>query len=160
MIVAGTGHRPDKLGGYGPSAIQEDVRRRIRAALVYLKPSRVISGFALGFDQWLVEEADPLGIPVTAAIPFVGQESRWTREAQRHYRDLLGWCDEQVIVSPGGYSAEKMHARNRWMVNRCGILLAAWDGSDGGTGGTVRYAKSIGRRIARIDPTRRPLTNC
>lgn len=156
MIVAFTGHRPEKLGGYGPSAIQEDVRRRIRAALAHLKPAHAISGMALGVDQWAAEECDAVGIPWTAAVPFIGQESRWTREAQRHYRDLLGWATRTVIVSPGGYQREKMQIRNRWMVNNCDVLIAVWDGSDGGTANCYRYAKSVGRRVARIDPRSAP----
>lgn len=155
MIIAFTGHRPEKLGGYGPSAVQDDVRRRIRNALADLRPSHAISGMALGVDQWAAEECDAAGIPWTAAIPFKGQESQWPAASQRRYRDLLGWATRIHVVSPGGYTREKMQDRNRWMVDNCDLLIAVWDGSDGGTANCYRYAKSIGRRIARINPLRR-----
>ena len=46
-----------------------------------------------------------------------------------------------------------MMERNRWMVDRSGILLAVYDGSaGGGTAATVRYAQSKQREIWLLDP--------
>ena len=153
MILAGTGHRPDKLGGYGPSEKQTLVRAAIREKLIELKPERVISGFALGFDQWFAEEAMRLGIPVTAAVPFIGQESTWPWQSQSHYKDLISKCAEVVVVCEGRYGARKMQIRNEWMVDHSNALLAVWDGSNGGTANCIRYADSIDHDLHRIDPT-------
>lgn len=147
-----TGHRPDKLGGYGPSPIQTWVRERIWDALVFYKPVEVISGMALGVDQWATEEALDLGIPVTAAIPFVGQESQWPEASRAHYERLLNKCTGRVIVSPGGYTRDKLLERNRWMVNHSLHTLAVFDGSEGGTAHTVRYARFSSHPVTYIDP--------
>jgi uncharacterized phage-like protein YoqJ len=44
-------------------------------------------------------------------------------------------------VSPGGFTSYAMQIRNEWMVDHCDLLVALWDGSPGGTGNCIRYAK-------------------
>jgi len=153
MIVAFTGHRPDKLGGYKlPNDTYIKVCRDIDWLLKELNPEKVISGMALGVDQWAAHIAYKLGIPFVAAIPFEGQEMAWPEASQKTYRVLRKFASEEVIVSPGGYSADKMQVRNIWMVDNCDSLIAVWDGSKGGTGNCVEYAKSVERKIYQIDP--------
>lgn len=153
MIVAFTGHRPDKLGGYKlPNPTYIKVCQQIEAELTALKPDKVISGMALGVDQWAAFIAHKLKIPFVAAIPFINQECKWPKESQKIYHQLLQLASEQVIVSPGGYTAAKMQVRNCWMVDQCNKLIAIWDGSEGGTGNCVNYAKSVKKEIIFIDP--------
>ena len=153
MIVAFTGHRPDKLGGYKlPNDTYIKVCRDIDWLLKELNPEKVISGMALGVDQWAANIAYKLGIPFIAAIPFEGQELAWPEASQKTYRILRKLASEEVIVSQGGYSADKMQVRNIWMVDNCDSLIAVWDGSKGGTGNCVEYAKSVDRKIYQIDP--------
>jgi uncharacterized phage-like protein YoqJ len=160
VIVAATGHRPDKIGGYEWEAPQRVwVRQQIKQALIELRPTKGISGMALGVDQDFAYVCTTLGILFTAALPFVGQESRWPAHSQKFYDWLLERADDVVVVSPGDYAPWKMQRRNEWMVNHCDILLAVWDGSDGGTGNCVKYAERLlgpalsASRIRRIDPT-------
>lgn len=155
MIVAATGHRPEKIGGYEWDAPQRVwVRKRIERALIDLNATRAISGMALGVDQDFAYVCIELAIPFTAAIPFVNQECRWPASSQRFYDWLLERADDVVVVSKGDYAAYKMQVRNEWMVDHCDVLLAVWDGSNGGTGNCVTYAMrpSINRRIERINP--------
>lgn len=152
-VVAFTGHRPDKLGGYRtPNRKYNWVCWRIEEELLKLEPEKAISGMALGVDQWGARICVRLGIPFIAAIPFVGQESQWPESSQRDYKALLTKASEIVIVSEGGYSPAKMQLRNQWMVDKCEVLMAIWDGSSGGTGNCVRYAQNVNRQIIRIDP--------
>ena len=138
-IFAGTGHRPDKLGGYGA-----DVSTRLvdlaRAALTKYRPDEVVSGMALGWDTALALAAIELGIPLTAAVPFEGQERKWRPEQQRLFQAILARASTVVVVSPGGYAVWKMQARNEWMVDRATGVLALWNGSAGGTGNCIEYA--------------------
>lgn len=158
MIVAGTGHRPDKLGTDAFSGYIDDnplrvwIKARLRAHLRQLKPLYVISGMAIGFDQDLAEVCIALRVPFIAAVPFVGQECRWRVDAQEKYHALLAKAHDVVIVSDGLYERWKMQARNEWMVDHCNVLLAAFDGSPGGTAGTVNYADRVRRDTRRIDP--------
>jgi len=153
MIVAFTGHRPNKLGGYKlPNPTYLHVCQQIDKTLRELKPDKVISGMALGVDSWAANIAHKLGIPFIAAIPFEGQEKAWPQASQNTYHVLLKLASEIVIVCPGGYAVNKMQTRNVWMTDRCDKLIAIWDGTSGGTGNCVEYAKSIGKEIIRINP--------
>ena len=155
MIVAFTGHRPQKIGGYdmqNPTALA--VWRKVHDLLKELKPEKTISGMALGVDQLCACASIDLGIPVIAAIPCDGQESIWPQNSQDHYHWILAQTDEQVVVSPGPYSVDKMMKRNAYMVDRCDTLIAVFDGTKGGTSNCVRYAEKKGKRIIVIDPSK------
>ena len=141
MIVAGTGHRPEKVGGHSVEAFAH-LCWVAKIGLRELRPSRVISGMAMGWDQALAVSAIQMGIPVDAYVPFAGQESRWTGLSQMKYESILSGCDSVVTVSPGGYSREKMQIRNEAMVDACDTVLALWDGSGGGTGNCIRYCEA------------------
>ena len=170
ITVAFTGHRPDKLGGYGGDsplarrvqrALEEVVRRVIRQ----YPGSTFISGMAPGVDRWGAEVVIALrdaGAPcrLVAAVPFRGQELRWPEESQRRYRELLGKADEVVVlVEPEGevsYEGARrwLLERNRWVVQRAHLVLAVWDGSSGGTAHTVREALRLKKNVLRFDPRR------
>ena len=147
MIIAGTGHRPPKLGGYHLFLYWVNLANEY---LVKNKPDKLISGMALGWDQALAQAAVDLQIPLLAAVPFIGQESKWPKASQMAYLELLEKADEVHIVSDGGYSAGKMQVRNEWMVDNCDHVLALWDGTGGGTGNCIQYAKSKDVKIVNL----------
>lgn len=151
-VVAGTGHRPPKLGGYS-----EDVFTRLTllafdwlVAYKPYKPINVISGMALGWDQALAVGAIALNIPVTAAVPCENYESRWPASSIKTYKQILDQCQEIVYVNKRYTGPHVMQARNEWMVDRCNILLALWDGSSGGTRNCVKYAEQKGVIIENL----------
>lgn len=155
-VIAVTGHRPDKLGGYDFSNSKRIwVRDQLRYKLLELKPELCISGMALGVDQDFAYVCIEMAIPFIAAIPFLGQEGAWPKESQEFYKELLKHASKQVIVSEGGYAAFKMQKRNKWMVDNCDKLIAVWDGTEGGTGNCVKYAKSVNKDIIHIDPNQK-----
>lgn len=134
MKVAGTGHRPDKLGGYGKD-VRIKLKRVATKSLELLQPTEVMSGMALGWDTALAEAALELGIPLTAAVPFKGQEGRWPQESKDRYFYLLSQASSVVEVCPPGYAAWKMSKRNEYMNNWADAVLALFDTSvtSGGT---------------------------
>ena len=154
MIVAFTGHRPNFIGGYTlPNPTYIHVCQEIEKTLLELKPEKIISGMALGVDQWAANIAIKLNIPFIAAMPFIGQDSVWNEESQRAFQTLLKKASEQIIVSEGGYTAAKMQIRNEWMVDRCDVLIAVYNGDPtGGTANCVKYAQSVNKKIIFIDP--------
>lgn len=153
MIVAFTGHRPNKLGGYfEPNPVSVRVKKFLREELEKLNPDRAITGMALGVDHWAAMICLLKGIPYLAAVPFVGQEMAWPESARKRWRYLLGRAAEVVLVSEGAYSPAKMQRRNEWMVDHCDVLLAVWDGTAGGTANCVRYAKKKKKQMVVINP--------
>lgn len=152
-IVAVTGHRPGKLGGYDEgNSIAKAVKQQLREELERIRPDSLISGMALGVDQWAVQIALDLAIPVIAAVPCDGQDAIWKPELRRRYAKLLARCTEVHVVCPGGYARWKMQTRNEWMVDHCQQVIAVWDGSDGGTEKCVRYARKVGKPVVEINP--------
>lgn len=142
-IFAGTGHRPEKLGGYNPTT--DD--RLLALASWHLEQHpchAVISGMAAGWDQALAEAAIQHQIPLIAAVPFKGQEERWSVAARHRYLGLLSQAAHIEIID--GDVRDETEARrafdkrNRWMVDRCTHLVTLWDGSNGGTANCIRYA--------------------
>lgn len=152
-ILAFTGHRPNKLGGYSlENPLKLKIEYKISEILLSVQPKCCISGMALGVDQWAAGICIELCIPFIAAVPFEGQERMWPERSQRIYRYLLSKAAKTIIVSKGGYAAYKMQVRNKWMVDRSDKILAVWDGSSGGTWNCVQYAKSLNKEIIRINP--------
>lgn len=141
-VLAVTGHRPDKLGGFG-LATRARVLRLAMDSLVRIQPSRVISGMALGWDQAIAEAAIHLHIPLWAAVPFEGQECMWPAKAQANYRYVLSRSERVVVSSTGGFSNRKMQLRNEWMVRHCTRLLALWNGTPGGTANCLSFAAGL-----------------
>ena len=153
LVVAFTGHRPEKCGGYKiPNPTYNFVRSEITRILNELKPTNAISGMALGTDTIAAEVCIELEIPFIAAVPFRGQELYWTKESQIKYCDLLMQAERIEYVNQGGYAAWKMQVRNEWMVNNCNVLIAVFDGSNGGTRNAFDYATTKDKRIIRINP--------
>ncbi len=148
MIVSGTGHRPNKLGGYSRQA-HEKLAKVAHEALCELKPETVISGGALGWDQALADAAIHMGLQVTMALPFEGFETKWPKESQEFLHSLMNSATVMYVCDPG-YAPWKMQKRNEWMVDNCDTVLALWNGSNGGTGNCVRYATQVGKPIVNL----------
>lgn len=146
MILAVTGHRPDKLGGYSKDVFAKLVSFAAQK-LELLSPEKVFTGMALGWDQAVAVACVDLGLPFVACAPCDNQERPWRQESKNLHRNLLRLASEVVVVSPGNYASWKMQARNVYMVDRCDTVLALWDGSDGGTANCVRYAESVGKKV-------------
>jgi len=155
--MAFTGHRPQKLGGYGDSPTKTRIKAAVQAAISKFSLANpgasFISGMALGLDQWAAEIVLELGLPLIAAVPCKGQERMWPHPSKQTYRDLIARATEVVVLAEH-YSPVVMQIRNRWMVDRATDVLAVWDGSSGGTENCVRYAltASHGPNIIIIDP--------
>ena len=148
-VISGTGHRPQKLGnewdGIGPCS--DWIRLELKKVFEKQKPDIIVSGMALGYDMLLAEVAIEMSVPLTAAVPFIGQESAWTSKSQERFFRILEKAKRIVVVSEGEYSPEKMQIRNEWMVNNSDKLVACWNKTPGGTGNCVKYAKSVNKEI-------------
>lgn len=150
MVIAGTGHRPDKLGGYSDEAFNKLVEIA-ENTLKKIKVNEVISGMALGWDMALAQAAINLNLPFIAAIPFKGQELKWVVKTQVYYRDLLTKAKKVEIISEGGYSSEKMQIRNEWMVDNCDLVLTMYNGDTfGGTFNCIKYASKLNKPMVNL----------
>jgi len=151
MIVAGSGHRPNKLGGY---EIEASIKIAHLAGLVldHYTPTVVISGMAQGWDMHLAQAAYDRKIPFHAYIPFDGQEYVWPSATRYYYRALLKKAALVKICSPGDYSPRVMQIRNQMMVNDCDLLIALWNGTPGGTANCLQYAHAVNTPVINVWP--------
>lgn len=158
--VSFTGYRPQKLPFFGeddPMCVE--LKQRISKEIYKLFESGAVdfySGMALGVDIWCAEEVVRLreknqNVRLTAVIPCRGQDSRWSKEEQERYHNILRQCDKVLCLSET-YTPDCMKKRNIALVDICDVLLAVFDGKPGGTKQTVDYAKKRGRRLVVLSP--------
>jgi uncharacterized phage-like protein YoqJ len=86
-----------------------------------------------------------------AAVPHKGQDMLWPQKYRDSYNKILADCDSIYVVSEV-YAEDSFMRRNRYMVDKCDILLAVWNGRAGGTANTVKYAKHKNKRIIFVNP--------
>ena len=145
MIVAVTGHRPQKLGGYS-TGVNMKLLDLAQQALKRHNIEKVLTGMAQGWDQAIATSCAVLNIPFVACIPFTGQDEMWTADGKRLYQFLMEKASEVKLVSNGSYSPTKMQKRNEYMVDNSEFLIALWNGTPGGTANCIAYAKKVGRK--------------
>jgi len=151
VVLVGTGHRQDARIGMEESqsdrvfnALVDDAVDVVRHVQERCKIVRGVSGMALFWDQALAQAFNFLGVPWTAALPFDGQEERWSEASRARWRKILSGATEQHVVCPGPYRDGVLQARNEWMARRGTHTIALWDGSPGGTANYLRYnAESV-----------------
>ena len=144
-----TGHRPGKLPWGGDEADPRCTALKKRLAAEVLSAydrgyRHFICGMAQGCDLYFCEEVLTLrefhpDVTLEAAIPCESQADRWPERDRSRYRLLLEQCDFETMVQHH-YDRGCMQRRNRYMVDRSGLLIAVYDGQAGGTMQTIAYA--------------------
>ena len=152
-IMAVTGHRPEKVGGYSDEASKR-LTTFAEEMLKFYKPEAVITGMALGWDQAVAQACINLKIPFLAYCPCKEQDRKWFPESREMYRYLIPFAKEVFYAVPGTYpGAWCMQVRNEMMVDDSDYLAALYDGSPGGTANCVAYAQQMGEDIKQLwDP--------
>lgn len=153
-----TGHRPGKLPwGYNeedPRCLALKRRMADAVAAAYEQGYRhFLCGMAQGCDLYFCEcvlalrEERP-DVTVEAAIPCPTQADAWPAAQRERYDRLVSSCDFETLVS-ARYTPSCMQRRDRYMVDHASLLIAAFDGTAGGTRYTVEYA--MRRGISVVD---------
>lgn len=154
-----TGHRPAKLpwryNEKDPRCLSLKQRMRDAVELAYEQGFRhFLCGMALGCDLYFCECVLELrqvypDITIEAAIPCPTQANTWPAAQQERYMRLVAACDYETMVSEQ-YSSSCMQRRDRYMVDHASLLIAAFDGSAGGTRYTVEYALKRGLTLVDL----------
>lgn len=144
-----TGHR--KLPRDKIELIRHSLRQEIIAA-VKDGYTRFLSGFADGADLLFADAVVELSqlyghISLEAVLPYKGR----LRNPDTEFQRLIGAC-RKISWMQEEYSKYSFHQRNRVLVNASSLVIAVYDGSSGGTGYTVNYARKQGREIHIIHP--------
>lgn len=167
--VCGTGHRTSKFTWYdwNKSDFENElhpeclaIKKAIKEQLIMLINNGYdyfITGMALGFDTWLAESVIDLKkdypfIQLEAAVPCLYQDTKWTEEQQKRYKNILNACDIIHYVSKAPYDKFCMNKRNYYMVDNSDMVIACYDGSAGGTRNAYLYAMNNHVNIININP--------
>jgi uncharacterized phage-like protein YoqJ len=151
-----TGHRPNKLPGrydkchiYLKNPLKEELQRIKERYNI----TKAYCGMALGFDQIAAAVCLDLDIPVVASIPCKNYESKWPKFSRDIYNSLLESIESsggEIIYLKDNYTPSCLQIRNIYMVDHSAVVLACWDGSDGGTSNCIDYAKRQCREIINM----------
>lgn len=158
MIVAVTGHRD--LGDAGAAAW---VRQALADQLAARPVTCGLSGLAEGADQLFAELVIDARLELEAVIACAQYEATFsTAPALASYRRLLS-CSARVTRLP--FDAPSSHAFlavAEWLVARCDLLLAVWNGEPargpGGTADVVALARSRHVPWIHLNPVTRTVT--
>ena len=154
-----TGHRPNKLPwGYDESdprclALKRRISDSVESA--YEEGFRhFLCGMAQGCDLYFCESVLALRqrhpeVSLEAVIPCPTQADTWPAAQRARYVCLVSACNLETLVS-AHYTPSCMLRRNRYMVDHAALLIAAFDGTAGGTRYTVEYAMRRGISIVDL----------
>ena len=159
MVCGFTGHRPEKLP-WGEN--EDDPRCKALKILLAREVEQAADcgaevfccGMARGCDLYFAEAVLALrkcrsGLRLEAWLPCPGQADRWPEAERLRWERILDVCDSVRVVEPY-YSDGCMLRRDRAMVDGADELITVWDGTHGGTGWTVRYAKRQGKKLRAL----------
>ncbi len=158
LAVAVTGHRD-----IAPEN-EESLRQAIRQRLALLQQSHpntpllALSGLAEGADMLFAEAALELGIELVAVLAAEPEEfrkdfatpahpGRTASELKQRFGKILEQSSDVVTVRAGKFAkkSERYTRVGAYLVRRCHVLFALWDGSDtqqpGGTSHVVELAR-------------------
>lgn len=135
-----TGNRPFKLDKDKALIAKKEMLNAITKLHNKHDDLVILTGMALGPDQWAADICAYYGIPFDAYLPFKDQDSRWKWHEQEHYAGLMSRARNVFIAETnapiGGAAYLK---RNSMMVNDCNCAIVVWNGEyQSGTGSTVR----------------------
>ena len=149
MTVAFTGHRHLKHPTFW---VYLKLLRTIKR-LIEQGADTFLCGGALGFDtlaaRGVLYYRKRYPVQLRLIVPCKNQERYFTPEQRAEYARILAAADEVKILSENYYRG-CMHARNRYMVEECTVLVAYCHDSTGGTAYTTDFALKNQKPVIRL----------
>ena len=159
MVCGFTGHRPEKLPW---GSREEDPRCQALKTMIAREIEQAADagadlfccGMARGCDLYFAEavlrmKAERPKIRLEAWLGCPEQASLWQEADRIRWQNVLNRCDNVHVVE-NYYSDGCLLRRDKAMVDEADELISVWDGSSGGTGWTVRYAKRQGKKLRAL----------
>ena len=155
-MVAFTGHRPEKLPWGQDESDPRCIALKQRICDEICREAEAgerdfACGMARGCDLYFAEAVLQAKrcfphLRLYAYLPCQSQPDRWPSREQSRYRGILAECDGVILIQED-YTPDCMLRRNRSMVDDSAALMSVWDGTRGGTGAAVGYARRQGKRL-------------
>lgn len=152
-----TGHRPQSLPWKFNEQderclkMKEQLRNEIIKAIKNGYKT-FISGMALGFDMICAEMVLELKktypfIKLIGAIPCKTQDKLWKEKDKQRYKNILEKLDGIRCIYDDYIGPECMLERNRFMINNSSLVIALFNGTNGGTKKTLDYANEQKKKV-------------
>lgn len=161
LRAAFTGYRPAKMPfGYSeadPRCV--DFKDRLMRTLNHLVAqgyTHFLSGCAMGMDIWggeavrKIQRTNPI-VTLEMVSPFDAQAERWSEEYRARRKALIDAADMVTVIS-NEYTPTCIFMRNRYLVVNADLLIAAYDGQEGGTRMTINLAYREGVPVLTLPP--------
>ena len=147
-----TGHRPEKLD-LPADIICDKLKRAVEFAIGQGKKT-FVCGMARGIDLWagqvvIQKKRECPDIKLICATPYLGFERRWDIDWQKIYASVASHADYKVALSKQ-YDPSCFQRRNEWMVTHSSMVIAAYNGKQGGTRNTIHFATECGIPVYNI----------
>jgi len=115
-----------------------------------------ICGGALGFDTAVAKELIAMrmlntDIRIILALPCKNQSENWSGRAKSMYEYILSVADE-VVYTSDEYTDGCMKKRNKYLAERCDIMISYVGRAGSGSSQTARMAESLGKRVYNLYP--------
>jgi hypothetical protein len=115
-----------------------------------------VSALADGADQLFADAVLALGGSLEVLVPATRYRDALPAESLPAYDRLLASASAVERLAYVDSSDEAHVAAGRWLVERCDLILAIWDGEPprgpGGTGEVVAYARERGVPVVVVWP--------
>ena len=93
--------------------------------------------------------------PSPGPFPYIFRNAGNNQRIHRaRWQECIDRADVVTVLSHE-YTKGCLFARNRYLVTQADILLACFDGMEGGTKNTVEYAQRNGCRVCLIPPVKK-----
>lgn len=138
-----TGHRPEKLAVPEErlaALLEAEIKKAIDQQF-----TTFITGMAKGVDLVAAEivlrlrERDSR-MKLIAALPYPDFGLHWSGAWTERFQAVLSAADLKRCICPR-FSYNAYQARNEWMVNHSGLVIAVFGGEKGGTKNTLDFAE-------------------
>lgn len=169
--VSFTGHRPKYFDNYSKTRL--DIYWElyfICDKLANKGITKYITGGATGVDTIAFHVINNLkskypAIVNAIAVPYRDQANSWNPSDKENYFNILGLSDALIYVDTlsnyrnpdyieGEHEVNKLHVRNKYMVDNSQMVIAVYNGQPSGTGNCVNYAKKHknNKMILQLNP--------
>ncbi len=126
MKILFIGAKPQDLGGFKGSKLQDNIKLAIQRKIVdhiALDDNfSVLTSLSLGIEVWAAETALKNKIDIQVYVPFDNPESKWFAKDQQNYKYLLGKAKKKIIVDTGGFEGKKLLAKDQKMVQDADVI--------------------------------------
>jgi len=139
LSCAITGHRPSifsfKHDETAPLCNEIKLKLREQFANLYIGVRCFYVGGAVGVDTWAAEillemrkQEKFKDLVIKLAIPFPGQEERYTKAQKKRYRRIWERCrKEDMITVSDSFSPDVYKKRNYYVVDNSHYLVAVYN---------------------------------